>query len=66
MSYRKIKHTFSFNELCKGICEGEGVNASENPTSTKEISIWENKNNKVYALIVTSINEEASQHILPF
>ena len=57
----KIKRTLIFNELWKGICEGEGDNAPENPTSDKELSIWENKNNKAYAyalaLIATSTNE---------
>ena len=41
---QKIKHTLIFNEFWRGICEGEGDNASTNPTSDKEITIWENKN----------------------
>lgn len=63
---RKIKHTLIFNELWKGICEGEGDNAPEKPTSNKELSICKNKNNKAYALITTSINEDVSRHIYPF
>ena len=63
--FRKIKHTLIFNDLWKGICEGEGHNALENPTLDK-LSIWENTNNKVYALIATSVNEEVSHHIFHF
>lgn len=35
-------------------------------TSDKEFAIWESKNNKAYALIATSVNEEVSRHISPF
>lgn len=45
---KKIKHTLIFNELWKIICEGEGDNTLEKPTSDKELAIWENKNNKAY------------------
>jgi len=40
--------------------------SSSSSTSNKELSIWENKKNKAYALIATSINEEVSHHISPF
>jgi len=63
---RKIKHTLIFNELWKGVCVGEGDNEPAKPTSDKEFAIWENKNNKAYALISTSINEEVNRHISPF
>ena len=63
---QKIEHTLIFNELWKGICEGEGENAPENPTTDKEITIWDCKNKKACALIVASINEEVSRHITPF
>lgn len=63
---RKIKHTLIFYELWKGICEREGDNVPKNPTSDKEISIWENNNNKAYALVAMSVNEEVSHHIFPF
>lgn len=49
-----------------GVCEGEDENPPENPTSNKELSIWENKNSKVYALIVALVKEEVSHHIAPF
>jgi len=52
---RKIKHTLIFNEFWKGVCVGEGDNEPTNPTSNKEISIWENKNNKAYALIAQNL-----------
>eukprot|EP00253_Pinus_taeda_P007309 PITA_07309 len=60
---RMIKHTLIFNELWKGVCVGEGENDPVQPTSDKELVIWENKNNKAYALIAASINEEVSRHI---
>jgi len=60
---RMIKHTPIFNELWKGVCVGEGDNDPVQPTSDKELIIWENKNSKAYALIATSVNEEVSRHI---
>ena len=61
-----IKHTLIFNELWKGVCVGDGDNEPVQPTSDKELVIWENKNSKAYALIATSENEEVSCHILSF
>ena len=58
-----IKHTLIFNELWKGVCVGEGDKDPAQPTSDKELVIWENKNSKAYALIVASVNEEVSRHI---
>eukprot|EP00253_Pinus_taeda_P026355 PITA_26355 len=58
-----IKHTLIFNELWKGVCVGDGDNEPVQPTSDKELIIWENINNKAYALIATSVNEEVSHHI---
>ena len=63
---QKIKHTLIFNELWKGVCVGEVDNELVKPTSDKMFIIWENKNNKTYALIIASVNEEASHHISPF
>ena len=63
---RKIKHTLIFNELWRGICEGEGDHPPANPTSYKENAIWENKNCKAYALFAAFVNEEVSRHITPF
>ena len=48
------------------MCVGNRDQEIEQPTSDKEFAIWENKNNKAYALIETSINEEVSHHISPF
>lgn len=62
----KMKHTLIFNELWKGICEGEGDNALENPTLDKELVILENKNIKAYALIVELVNEKVIHHIYQF
>lgn len=63
--FRKINHTLILNELWKGECEGGDDNLLAKHTSDKELSIWENKNNKVYALIVELVNEEVSCHIAP-
>ena len=63
---RKIKHTLIFNELWKGICEGQEENPPAKPTSDKELAIWENKNCKAYALIAASVSEELSRHISSF
>eukprot|EP00253_Pinus_taeda_P002429 PITA_02429 len=60
---RMIKHTLIFNDLWKGVCVGEGDKDPIQPTSDKELVIWENKNNKAYALIAASVNEEVSRHI---
>ena len=56
----KIQHTLIFNELWKGVCVGEGDEAPIQSTSNKELAIWENKNNKAYALIAASVSEEVS------
>eukprot|EP00253_Pinus_taeda_P020188 PITA_20188 len=60
---RMIQHTLIFNELWKGVCAREGDSDPEKPTSDKELAIWENKNNKAYALILASLNKEVSRHI---
>lgn len=62
---RKIRSTLIFNDLWKGICEGEDDNATTMPTSDRDLAIWENNNNKAYALIVAFVSEEASHHIVP-
>ena len=54
---RMIKHTLICNELLKGLCDGEGDNDPVQPTLDKELVIWDNKNNKAYALIATYVNE---------
>ena len=63
---RKIKHTLIFNELWKRMCVGNGDKEPEQPTSDKEFAIWENKNNKAYALIPAPVNEEVSPYFSIF
>ena len=63
---QKIKHTLIFNELWRGICEGEGDHPPTKATSGRQIAISENKNCKAYALIAASVNEEVSHHIILF
>jgi len=60
---RMVKHTLIYNELWKGVCVGEEDKDPVQPTSDKELIIWESKNNKAYALIAASVNEEVSRHI---
>lgn len=55
-----------FNEFWKGVYKGEAGNPPKNPTSDKELAIWQKQRNKAYALITTLINEEARHHIAPF
>ena len=62
---RKIRHALIFNDLWKGVCEGEGDNQPTKPTSDKDLIIWVNKNNKSNALVVDFVNEEVSCHIIP-
>ena len=61
---RKITHTLIFNALCDGIREGENDVAPTKPTTDNLFAIWKNKYKKVYALIVTTISEEVSCHII--
>lgn len=63
MIHKDQAHLF-FNKLWKGVCEGEGDNAPTNTTSYKELAIWNNKDNKSYALIVASISEELIFHVI--
>jgi len=60
---RMVKHTLIYNDLWNGVCVGEEDKDPVQPTSDKELAIWENKNNKAYALIAASVNEEVSCHI---
>ena len=60
---RMVKHTLIYNELWKGVCVREEDKDPVQPTSDKELVIWENKNSKAYALIAASVNEEVSRHI---
>ena len=62
--FRKIKHTLIFNHLWHGICEGENQSETTQPTRDKEVAIWKNKDKKQHALIVASISEEVSYHLV--
>jgi hypothetical protein len=74
--FRKIKHTLIFNDLWDGICENTGENSDdspddsscdsepEEPTDAKELAIWKSKDKKAYALIVASVSEEVSRHMI--
>jgi len=61
-----IKHTLIFNELWKVVCIGDRNKQPKQPTSDKELTIWENKKNKAYAVITAFVSEEVSYHITPF
>ena len=34
------------------------------PTSTKDLAVWKSKDKKVYALIIASVSEEVSRHLV--
>jgi len=57
----KIKHTLIFNDFWVGICDGD--NQPTKPTNAKELTVWNVKNNKAYALIASSVSEEVNCHI---
>lgn len=68
---REIKRTIIFNDLCNGICEGKTITnkgEEESPPSkvesVKELAIWNNKENKAYALMSVSVSEEVKHHIV--
>jgi len=61
-----IKHTLIFNELWKKVCVRDRDNELVQPTSDKELVIWENNNSKAYTLTIASINEQVSHHISSF
>ena len=63
---QKINHTLISNDFWRGIFEGEGDNPLKKPTSNKEITIWEKKNCKVFALTADFVNEDVSCNIIPF
>ena len=48
------------------MCVGDRDKEPEQPTSNKEFAIWENRNNKAYALIAALVNEKVSCLIFPF
>ena len=64
--------------MCDGICENENFEDKKDgdaieevdksapvpPTNTKETSLWKNKDKKAYALIIASISEEVSRHLV--
>jgi hypothetical protein len=58
--FKRIKHTFIFNELWDDICDGENDSDSSQPIGDKEIIVWKNKDKKEYAIIAVSISEEVS------
>ncbi len=63
---RNIKHALIFNDLWKGVCDGEVDIETKQPTSAKEFAIWENKNSKAYALFAALVNEDVSYHMSQF
>jgi hypothetical protein len=62
---RKIIHTLIFSNLWEGISEGEADYQLTIPTTDKDISIWNNKDKKEYAVIAVTISEEVSCHVIP-
>jgi hypothetical protein len=61
---KKIKHTLIFSNLWDGICKGEDDIGPIKPIENKECSIWNNKYNKSYSLIVVMLSEDVRCHII--
>ena len=72
--FRKVKNTLIFNDTWDGICEkdkkdGEAIDQVDKsarvpPTNAKELALWKSKEKKDYALIIASISEEVSRHLV--
>jgi len=58
----KINHAIIFNDIWDGISNGD--TSPTKPMEDKELAIWKNKDKKAYALIVASVSEEVSHHII--
>jgi hypothetical protein len=50
--------------LWDGICEGENDSRLTISTTDKELTIWNNKDKKAYAMIFATVSEEVSHHII--
>ena len=61
---RRIKHTFIFNNLWDGICEGDNGGEPTEPTTNEYIAMCKGEDKKSYAFIVATISEEVSHHIM--
>ena len=77
--FRKVKNTLIFNDMWDGICENENLEDKKDgeaidevdksapvppTTDTKELALWKSKDKKAYALIITSVSEEVSRHLV--
>ena len=59
--FRKIMHTLIFNEFWVGMCDGD--NQPTKLTDAKELTVWNMKNSKAYALTASLVSEEVNHHI---
>ena len=76
--FRKVKNTLIFNDMWDGICENENLEDKKDeetinevdksapvpPTNAKELALWKSKDKKAYALIIASVSEEVSRHLV--
>ena len=76
--FRKVKNTLIFNDTWDEICENENFEDKKDvdaidevdksvpvpPTNAKELALWKSKDMKAYALIIASISEEVSRHLV--
>ena len=67
-----------FLMMWDGICENENLGDKKDgeaidevdksapvpPTNAKELTLWKSKDKKVYALIIASVSEEVSRHLV--
>ena len=75
---RKDKNTLIFNDMWDGICENENLEDKEDgeainevyksapvpPTNAKDLALSKSKDKKAYALIIASISEKVSRHLV--
>ena len=74
----KVKNTLIFNDMWDGICENKNLEHKKDgdaiyevdksapvpPTNTKELALWKIKDKKAYSLIIASVTEEVSRHLV--
>ena len=76
--FRKVKNTLIFKDMWDGICEKENLEDKKDgeaidevdksapvpPTNAKDLALWKSKDKKAYALIIASVSEEVSRHLV--
>jgi len=53
-----------WDDICERKDESKDDSEREEPKNDKDLVIWNSKDNKAYALIVVSVDEDVSKHII--